>query len=150
MDDEFEQLMARLGAERAERKAAYRKKGPPMQPVHLDPIDVPCPLCRVKPGQRCKAVSNPHEDRVEWASELMSRANQPGEQGNGYRSRIKRGEIPNRPTPCGTETAYVRHIRNGEPVDEACLIAARSAQAERARQYRARKKAATAATNNKG
>jgi hypothetical protein len=147
--NEYEALMARLETERAERRAAYRKKGPPMQPVHLNPIDVPCPVCRAKRADRCTGNDGPHTERADWAADLMSRANTPGEQGNGYRARIRRGEVPNRPMPCGTETAYVRHLRHGEPVDEACLVAARAAQRERAKQYRARKKAASAATNSK-
>lgn len=28
-----------------------------------------------------------------------------------------------KPSPCGTEAAYQRHIRNGEPADRACLDA---------------------------
>lgn len=36
--------------------------------------------------------------------------------------------------PCGTVTAYKRHKRRGEPVDEACRVAARQAEAARRRE----------------
>ena len=111
-----------------------------MQAIHLDPLDVPCPTCRAKSMKRCTGNDGPHPTRIEWAVELMSRANAPGERGSNYRARIRRGEIPNQPAPCGTEAAYARHVRNGEPIDEACLAATRQAQAERAKQYRARKR----------
>lgn len=36
--------------------------------------------------------------------------------------------------PCGTTAAYRRHKRKGEPVDEACRVAAREAEAARRRE----------------
>lgn len=36
--------------------------------------------------------------------------------------------------PCGTAAAYRRHKRKGEPVDEACRVAAREAEAARRRE----------------
>ena len=33
--------------------------------------------------------------------------------------------MPRPPAPCGTNSAYLRHRRRGEPVDEACLEAHR-------------------------
>ncbi|MCX4810770.1 WhiB family transcriptional regulator [Streptomyces sp. NBC_01239] len=39
---------------------------------------------------------------------------------------------PGEPAPCGTRSAYQRHVRRGEPVDDAC----RAANARSASQYR--------------
>ncbi|GAA3717944.1 WhiB family transcriptional regulator [Streptomyces tremellae] len=44
------------------------------------------------------------------------------------------------PAPCGTAAAYERHIRNGEPVDDAC----RTARAAQRQANRKRSKAAAA------
>lgn len=43
--------------------------------------------------------------------------------------------------PCGTFAAAQRHRKHGEPVDEACAQADREYKAEKAREYRAAKKA---------
>ena len=38
--------------------------------------------------------------------------------------RTRPGAVPRRrPAPCGTRAAYQRHLRHGEPVDEACRLA---------------------------
>ena len=41
------------------------------------------------------------------------------------------------PAPCGTFTAYKRHARKGEPVDDACAQAARDQKNERSQKQRA-------------
>ncbi|MCW2897805.1 MAG: hypothetical protein JWO67_70 [Streptosporangiaceae bacterium] len=42
---------------------------------------------------------------------------------------------PGRPlAPCGTESAYNRHVRKGEPIDDACRRANTKAKAEQQRQ----------------
>jgi WhiB family redox-sensing transcriptional regulator len=51
------------------------------------------------------------------------------------RRRERRGKGRSEPLPCGTPAAYRRHLRNGEPIDNACRTAnrlAKAAQAERA------------------
>jgi len=40
--------------------------------------------------------------------------------------------------PCGTEAAYQRHLRHGEPVDLPCRVAASAGRRERYRLRRAR------------
>ncbi len=40
--------------------------------------------------------------------------------------------MPRPPAPCGTESAYKRHMRKKEPVDDACRAAMRRAANERA------------------
>lgn len=45
--------------------------------------------------------------------------------------RAARHADANQLTPCGTHTAYMRHTRNGEPVDDACLHAERAYQRKR-------------------
>ncbi|MEU9733962.1 WhiB family transcriptional regulator [Streptomyces sp. NPDC048002] len=42
------------------------------------------------------------------------------------------GVVPAQPAPCGTRAAYQRHLRRGEPVDDAC----RAANARDAGRYR--------------
>lgn len=39
--------------------------------------------------------------------------------------------MPRPPAPCGTESAYKRHMRKGEPVDDLCRQAMREASAAR-------------------
>lgn len=39
--------------------------------------------------------------------------------------------MPRPPAPCGTESAYKRHKRKGEPVDDACMKAMRAAAQKR-------------------
>lgn len=39
--------------------------------------------------------------------------------------------MPRPPSPCGTFAAYRRHLKKGEPVDEACQQAARDEQSAR-------------------
>lgn len=53
-------------------------------------------------------------------------------------SKGARTGAPGRPVtaPCGTISAYKRHVRRGEPVDDACRLAYNESQRER---YRARR-----------
>lgn len=46
-------------------------------------------------------------------------------------------DIPARWSPCGTESAYVRHLKRGEPVDHACLEAHAAYKTRRLSQRRA-------------
>lgn len=46
-------------------------------------------------------------------------------------------DLPRELTPCGTHTAHQRHVRKGEPVDDACLHAERAYQRNRKRHHRA-------------
>lgn len=55
--------------------------------------------------------------RRQLTAEQKARAN--AEYQRAWRDR-KRGGPPRKPKACGTFAAYRRHIRNGEPVDDAC------------------------------
>lgn len=46
-------------------------------------------------------------------------------------------DLPHALTPCGTHTAYMRHKRNGQPIDDACDEAERAYQRNRKRHRRA-------------
>ncbi|MEU3793412.1 WhiB family transcriptional regulator [Streptomyces fructofermentans] len=39
------------------------------------------------------------------------------------RSQTGPSRLPGEPAPCGTRAAYQRHVRRGEPVDDACRVA---------------------------
>lgn len=87
-------------------------------------IDI-CKACPVK--SQCLA------DALEDADQYGIRGALTGPQ----RARLKNGQQEtSRLAPCGTRAAYQRHLRNGEPTDQACI------DAEAA--YREQRKAATA------
>jgi len=60
------------------------------------------------------------------------------------RTRLKNGQQTTRPlSPCGTRSAYQRHLRNSEPLDQPC-IEAEAAYAAALRQRRQQRKAVSA------
>lgn len=60
------------------------------------------------------------------------------------RTRLKNGAAPTRTlSPCGTRSAYQRHLRNGETLDQACIDAESNYQVGLREQRRARKAAAS-------
>jgi hypothetical protein len=115
----------------------------PRPPTTLDPIAVPCPTCPARHGEPCtsrtgKVTKVVHVERKRWARVLLERASGTTGTARWYRHQFKRGLAPAKPQPCGTEAAFRRHLRNGEPVDEKCRKAAREQWAERTRAKRAR------------
>jgi hypothetical protein len=115
----------------------------PRPPLTLDPLAVPCPTCPARHGEPCtsstgKVAKVVHIERKRWARVLLERATGTSGTARWYRHQFKRGLAPAKPQPCGTEAAFRRHLRNGEPVDEKCRKAAREQWADRARAKRAR------------
>ncbi|MFJ6896124.1 WhiB family transcriptional regulator [Streptomyces hokutonensis] len=106
-----------------------------------------CRSCEVL--QECRAAVLHREDGLPKCDRGGIVAGLTGDQRHALETRLKRipvlppeaptrtvptqpGRPPGEPAPCGTRSAYQRHVRKGEPVDDAC----RAANARSASQYR--------------
>lgn len=89
-------------------------------------------LCNGQPG-----TNNPCPVRDNCAQQLLEIRQQPASHRpvGTWAGQLVGG--PPQQIPCGTESAYHRHIRNDEPIDDAC----RAAHSAHAAAYYQRKKA---------
>lgn len=82
-----------------------------------------CARCPVQPECLHHALTAPEEHGIWGGLDEVERRD--------VRSRPGRHGGARHLMPCGTAAAYRRHIRRGEPVDEACAQASRLESAER-------------------
>lgn len=123
-------------------EAPSRKRRGPARPPLPDVavIDVPCPTCEARGGVPChsdgRVLKTLHSSRREWRDELIERASGDTGAARWHRVQLRAGKHPAKRGASGTEAAYIRMKRRGEPVDPATLDAARARWRERNAKYR--------------
>lgn len=109
-----------------------------MTTPHYTTRQVGCPLCGAGPDEPCvrpdgepaKTHHGLRRDNRDTINERLI---------SDYWVRLRaerRGGPPRTPKPCGTRAAAMRHQRNGEELDAACLAALKTWERERSRRRR--------------